>query len=136
MVNQHFINLKTIYIMNYIFLVLALLGLITHYLMQLASFNKGTPGISIIPTIKKYFEINSFYAIASLILTLVFSYLLNQDGGNELIKILTGGNVATDKPFAYYLTAYIMGFGIDYILIFLRKLIKPIKINIEDKKDV
>jgi len=121
--------------MNYIFLVLALLGLVTHYLMQLASFNKGTPDISFIPTIKKYFEVNSFYAVASLILTVVFSFLLNQDGGNELIKILTGGNVATDKPFAYYLTAFIMGFGIDTILIFMRKLISPIKINLEDKKE-
>jgi len=122
--------------MNYIFLVLALLGLVSHYLMQLASFNKGTPELAIVETAKKYFQINSFYILASIILTVVLSFLLNQDGGNELILMLTGGNVSTDKPFAYYLTAFIMGFGIDTILIFMRKLISPIKINLEDKKDV
>jgi len=116
--------------MNYTFLVLALTGLITHYLMQLASFNKSTPEIPLWDTVWNYFKLNFFYAIASIILTVVLSFLLNQDGGNELISILTGGNVSTEKPFAYFATAFIMGFGIDYILIFLRKIINPLKVNL------
>jgi hypothetical protein len=116
--------------MNYTFLLLALTGLVTHYLMQLASFNKGTPDLTFIDTVWNYFKINSFYALASLILTIVLSFLLNQDGGNELISVLTGGNVSTEKPFAYFLTAFIMGFGIDYILIFLRKIINPLKVTL------
>lgn len=117
--------MQTIY-----FFVLALLGLVTNFLLNLQVYKKATQDVPNHDVLWNYFEINLFYSLASVIITIVLSLLLNMDGGDYLISILTGGNVTADKPFGFYLTAYLIGFVVDYIASILRKIINPLKVNL------
>lgn len=118
-----------------IFLLLSFAGLLTHTLINLQVLNRATPELGFFDTVKKYWRINSFFIVASVIATAVLSFLLTLDGGDKLIEILTGGNISNDKPFGFYATAYLIGFVIDYILAVIRKLVNPIKVVLNDKQN-
>ena len=103
----------------------ALAGIAIYILLDLTNLQKSTPYLSLLETIKSYFNINMFYIVAGILVTLVVISLAGEDSG--LFKSI-GIDFEQGKGSAFFI-----GLTFQVILSNIRKFINPVAV--ETKND-
>ena len=103
----------------------ALAGIAIYILLDLKKKKKSTPYLSLLETIKSYFNINMFYIVAGILVTLVVISLAGEDSG--LLKSI-GIDFEQGKGSAFFI-----GLTFQVILSNIRKFINPVAV--ETKND-
>ncbi len=103
----------------------ALAGIAIYILLDLTNLQKSTPYLSLFETIKSYFNINMFYIVAGILVTLVVISLAGEDSG--LLKSI-GIDFEQGKGSAFFI-----GLTFQVILSNIRKFINPVAV--ETKND-
>ena len=103
----------------------ALAGIAIYILLDLTNLQKSTPYLSLLETIKSYFNINMFYIVAGILVTLVVISLAGEDSG--LLKSI-GIDFEQGKGSAFFI-----GLTFQVILSNIRKFINPVAV--ETKND-
>ena len=103
----------------------ALAGIAIYILLDLTNLQKSTPNLTLLETVKSYFNINMFYITAGVLVTMVVISLAGEDSG--LFKSI-GIDFEQGKGSAFFI-----GLTFQVILSNIRKFINPV--SVETKND-
>ena len=103
----------------------ALAGIAVYILLDLTNLQKSTPNLTLLETVKSYFNINMFYITAGVLVTMVVISLAGEDSG--LLKSI-GIDFEQGKGSAFFI-----GLTFQVILSNIRKFINPVAV--ETKND-
>lgn len=103
------------------FYILAYAGWVISVLLNIATFNRSTPDLSIPETIGAYIRVNWVNTITGAIAVAVVVFLTQQGEGLNIGEFI-------DTKYQYT-ASFLTGLGIEFILMKLRGLIKPLKIE-------
>lgn len=106
------------------FYLLGVVGLLISNLLNLASFNKATQGLSNYDTTKLFYKQNLFYSIASALFVPSVCFLLTLPGAEWLVRYNSGGQMDGSTPFQVYLVAFLIGLGVDQLIHKIKNLVK------------
>lgn len=114
----------------FIYFALMFAGMITHLMLSLSLYYRQTPTLSYKETIIKYLNPGvTFALIANFIIQTVSCIFLTVPGGDWFIKLIAGGQIPTDLPIGFYVSAFALAFIGQYIAVILGKMVKPDVIN-------